>query len=255
MNYLDTSRAKPFLARVIAVLLCAIAGAAAAQTPEQTPWRIPNPALDPEPERASERADDPAANSASDPANGAAALTDEDRADIVRVEAYLEEFGTLRTRFLQIAPNGALSQGLLYIARPDKMRIEYDGAVPFLIVATGKLLVFYDGELQQTSYLPLHSSPASVLIQERVDLSNEMTVREIERAPGALRLKLVEQEDPAKGAIYLTFADQPLRLREWTVIDAEGQATQVALLNPEFGLELDPVLFKYIAPGPDQYSQ
>ncbi len=60
---------------------------------------------------------------------------------------------------------------------------------------------------------------------------------------------------PAKGAIYLTFADPPLRLREWTVIDAEGQATQVALVNSEFGLDLDPVLFMYIAPGPDQFSQ
>lgn len=217
------SRAKPFLARTVAVLLCigAIIGAAtvaAAQTP------------------------------------GAAVLTAEDRADIARVETYLEGFGTLKSRFLQIAPNGALSQGMLYIARPDKLRIEYDGAVPFLIVATGKLLVLYDGELQQTSYLPLHSSPASVLIRERVNLSDEMNVSEIERSPGALRLKLVETNDPAKGAIYLTFSDQPLRLREWTVIDAEGQATQVALLNAEFGLELDPVLFMYIAPGPDQFS-
>ena len=223
--------AKPLLARAIAALICAgavigAAAGAAAQTPGRTP----------------------------DPANGAAVLTAEDRADIGRVETYLEDMGTLRARFLQIAPNGSLSQGMLYISRPDRLRVEYDGAVPFLIVATGKLLVLYDGELQQTSYLPLHSSPASVLIQKRVDLSDEMNVREVQRAPGVLRLKLVEQEDPAKGAIYLTFSDQPLRLREWTVIDAEGQATQVALLNPEFGLELDPVLFMYIAPGPDQYS-
>ena len=227
MRHRTLSRAEPFLARMIAVLLCtgAIFGAgtfAAAQT--------------------SDRADDPAA------------LTAEDRADIARVETYLEEMGTLKTRFLQIAPNGTLSQGMLYISRPDKLRVEYDGSVPFLIVATGKLLVLYDGELEQTSYLPLHASPASVLIRERVDLSDEMNVREIERATGVIRLKLVEKENPGKGAIYLTFADQPLRLREWTVIDAEGQATQVALLNPEFGLELDPVLFMYIAPGPDQFS-
>ncbi len=233
------SRANSFLARAIAVLLCAgvipgTATVAAAQTSE----------------RATDETADPPAN----PANGEAALTAEDRADVARVETYLEEFGTLKTRFLQIAPNGSLSQGMLYIARPDRLRVEYDGTVPFLIVATGKLLVLYDGELEQTSYLPLHASPASVLIRENVDLSDEMIVREIERSAGAIRLKLVERANPGKGAIYLTFSDQPLRLREWTVIDAEGQATQVALLNPEFGLELDPVLFMYIAPGPDQFS-
>jgi outer membrane lipoprotein-sorting protein len=225
MNRAKPTLARPFLAAMIAVLLCiGDIDFAAAQTPDQ----IPSPA---------------------------AALTAEDRADIARVETYLENMGTLKARFLQIAPDGTLTQGMIYIARPDKLRVEYDGDVPFLIVATGKLLVLYDGELQQTSYLPLHSSPASVLIQERVDLSDEMNVSEIERAPGVLRLKLVEREDPAKGAIYLTFADPPLRLREWTVIDAEGQATQVALVNSEFGLDLDPVLFMYAAPGPDQYSQ
>ena len=65
---------------------------------------------------------------------------------------------------------------------------------------------------------------------------------------------MIEKDEPGRGAIYLTFADAPLVLREWTVLDPQGQATQVALLNPEFGVELDPVLFKYSAPGPDQFS-
>ncbi len=185
----------------------------------------------------------------------APALTEEDRADIARVEAYLESVKTLRARFMQIAPNGSIAQGMMYMSRPDRMRIEYDGPVPFLLVATGVWLILYDGELQQTSYLPIDSSPAAVLLRDRVDFSKDLTVRGVERTAGALRLHIVEDTLLGRGSIYLTFGDQPLKLREWTVIDAQGQATQVALLNPEFGIELDPVLFMYVAPGPDQFDQ
>lgn len=186
--------------------------------------------------------------------SGATTLSDEDRSDIARAEAYLDSVRTLRSRFLQIAPDGSIAQGMLYISRPDRLRIEYDGPVPFLMVATGIWLILYDGELQQTSYLPLDASPAAVLIRDRVDLSDEVRVSEVVRTPGSLRIKLAEDGEAGKGAIYLTFSEAPLRLREWTVIDAQGQATQVALLNPEFGIDLDPVLFMYVAPGPDQFS-
>jgi len=187
-------------------------------------------------------------------AQQSAALTEQDRADVARIEAYLDGIHTLKSRFLQIAANGDMVQGTLYVSRPEKMRVEYDGPVPFLIVATGVWLVFYDGELQQTSYLPIDASPASVLIQDRVDLGGDVTVADFERSPGALRIALTETDSPEKGTLHLTFSDQPLRLRDWTVIDPQGQATQVTLLNPEFNIELKPVLFKYSAPGPDQFS-
>lgn len=182
--------------------------------------------------------------------------TKQDQADIARIEAYLQNLRTLKARFVQIAPDGSLAQGTLYVQRPDKMRVEYDGPVPNLMVATGVWLIVYDGELQETSYLPLDSSPAAVLIQDEIAFGRDVSVTEVERQPGTLRVRLERPETTGtKQSLYLTFTDPPLRLREWTVVDARGQATQVTLINPEYDVALDPVLFKYAAPGPDQYSQ
>ena len=43
----------------------------------------------------------------------------------------------------------------------------------------------------------------------------------------------------------LVFADKPLSLRKWTVTDAQGAITDVALLAPEFGVALEPKLFLF----------
>ena len=65
----------------------------------------------------------------------AKALTPQDRADIARIEAYLDTLRTLKGRFLQVAPNGATSGGNAWLERPGRMRFEYDPPAPFLLVA------------------------------------------------------------------------------------------------------------------------
>jgi hypothetical protein len=52
-------------------------------------------------------------------------------------------------------------------------------------------------------------------------------------------------EDGDGGELSLVFSDRPLTLRKWEVTDGQGIVTQVALLNPEFGLELDRKYFLY----------
>src|SRR5690606_28059837 len=69
------------------------------------------------------------------------------RADIARVEAYLNAIRTMQSRFVQIAPNGGVAEGTLYLQRPGKMRVEYDPPVEDIVVATGRVLIHYDGEL------------------------------------------------------------------------------------------------------------
>jgi outer membrane lipoprotein-sorting protein len=41
------------------------------------------------------------------------------------------------------------------------------------------------------------------------------------------------------------FSDRPFALRKWEVIDAQGVTTQVALINPQFDIEVDDDLFDY----------
>ena len=46
------------------------------------------------------------------------------------------------------------------------------------------------------------------------------------------------------GTLILIFADKPLELKKWIVIDAQGIKTSVSLLSSQRDIAIDPKLFK-----------
>lgn len=177
-----------------------------------------------------------------------APLTAADRADIARIEAYLAQLRTLKARFFQVAPDGRTSTGAAWLQRPGRMRFQYDPPSPFLLVGGNGLLVFHDAQLKQTSNIPLGNTPLGILLREQVRLSGDVTVTGITRMPGQLQVSLVRTASPADGTLTLVFADNPLALRQWSVIDAQRLETRVTLTDVELGGNFDQSLFTFIDP-------
>jgi outer membrane lipoprotein-sorting protein len=184
-----------------------------------------------------------------------AGLSERDQADIARVEAYLNSMTSLKAKFLQIGPDGALSEGILWLRRPGRMRFEYSAPTPILVVADGLFLVFADTELGQVDRIPLASTPIAILVDDPVSLSGAVTVSAVERDPGSLRLTLHDAARPREGQIVLVFADGPLMLRQWRVIDARDQITSVSLSDMEINPPLAGGLFVVTDPAPDDASR
>jgi outer membrane lipoprotein-sorting protein len=178
-----------------------------------------------------------------------AQLNDQDRADIGRIEAYLNQLRTATASFLQLADNGGVARGKFFLSRPGKMRFEYDPPTPILMVSTGGSLVYYDSLLKQTSYLPIDSTPLGLLLRDNLKFGSEVTITQFERGPGTLRLTLVQTKDPDQGTLTLTFTDKPLALKQWTVVDAQRKATTVTLTELQTDMKLDPKLFQFTAVG------
>ena len=176
------------------------------------------------------------------------ALTAQDRADIARVETYLNGVRTLHARFVQVAPNGGMAEGQAWLQRPGRLRFEYDPPSPFLLVGGNGLLVFHDSQLKQTSNIPLGSTPLGLLLQDNLRLSGEVTVSRIVRLPGQLQVSLFRTKSPADGTLTLIFADAPLALRQWTVLDAQHQETRITLFNVELGGTFNQKLFEFVDP-------
>ncbi len=178
-----------------------------------------------------------------------AALSDQDRADLGRVEGYLNGLRTATATFLQVSDNGGVARGKFYLSRPGKMRFEYEPPTPVLMVSTGGSLVYYDSLLKQTSYLPLDSTPLGLLLRDNLKFGGEVTITKLERGPGTIRLTLVQTKDPDQGVLILTFSDRPLALKQWTVIDQQHKATTVTLMELQTDMKLDPKLFQFTAVG------
>ncbi|MGH6885217.1 MAG: LolA family protein, partial [Geminicoccales bacterium] len=154
----------------------------------------------------------------------------------------------LRSSFVQINPDGAQVTGELYYARPDKMRLEYDPPSRILIVANRWEVIYHDRRLKQVSHLLTGSTPLGFLLEEEIELGGDVTVTDVEEEGGELRVTLVRTEEPDQGSITLVFAEQPLELRRWTVVDAQGLPTHVVLDGIETGVPLDDELFVFRNP-------
>jgi outer membrane lipoprotein-sorting protein len=173
-------------------------------------------------------------------------LSPEDQADIARVETYLNGLRSLKAHFTQVTGDGGISEGTAWLQRPGRMRFQYLPPAPFTLIAAHGVLTFNDSSLQQTTNIPLSRTPLGILLADKVTLSGGVTVTAIQRLPGQLQVSLVRTDSPGDGTLTLIFADQPLTLRQWTVVDAQRRETHVTLSNAQTGGSFDPQLFEQV---------
>jgi outer membrane lipoprotein-sorting protein len=184
------------------------------------------------------------------PAHARAALSAADGADLKRVQEYLNGIRTLKSRFEQISGDGGIAAGTIYLSRPGHMRVEYDPPVPILLVATGGRIWYYDKSLEEISFFALKDTPAWFLLQDNVTFGDELTVRNLQRDPGVLRVTVTETKNPDLGNATLVLSDHPMELRKWHLVDAQQKAVTVTLDDPHYGAPLDPSLFYWTDPRP-----
>lgn len=176
-------------------------------------------------------------------------LTEADRAAIGRAESALAGIRTLKARFLQADARGGTAQGTVWMQRPGRARFAYDPPSTILVVSDGTIVTFFDSAVNQTSAVPLGSTPLGTLLAERVRLDEgDARVAAVQQREGLVQITVVKRASPAEGSLTLTFADTPLSLRQWTVIDTQGREVRVTLYEIETGVRIDPALFRFVSP-------
>jgi outer membrane lipoprotein-sorting protein len=175
-----------------------------------------------------------------------AALSATDHADIVRAEAYLNNIVTLKARILQVSPDGSTVEGTLSLARPGHLRLDYDAPSPIMLIANRNFLIYRDKDLDNTSYIPIDSTPAGLLIRPVVKLNEDgLQVTGVGRHPGVIEITVTQSSDPKQGRITLLFSEAPFQLRQWLVLDSQGQTTSVALFDPHTDAKFDKDWFEF----------
>jgi outer membrane lipoprotein-sorting protein len=173
----------------------------------------------------------------------AAQLTESDKADIARVEGYLNGITTMKASFQQYTESDGLSFGRIYLRRPGRLRVEYDPPSEILLIADGTLLSYYDAELNHIEQMPLKLSPMWFLLRENVKLGGDVTVTQFKKATNTILIGLVQSDEPDAGSVLLQLGDKPLELQQWTITDSAGSQVRVGLYNAQFGIQLENALF------------
>jgi outer membrane lipoprotein-sorting protein len=176
-----------------------------------------------------------------------ATLTPQDAADLQRIAAYLNGIHTMTARFRQVSSGGGIASGSLWLARPGRMRFEYDPPSPILLIADRFYVYYVDKELAEMSKVGLKSTPAWFLLREPISF-DDLVVTGFKRGANGLSVTFVEPADPDNGSLTMVFSSAPLELRQWTIVDQQHRTTTVSLSDARFGMVLDPELFVYQDP-------
>lgn len=167
----------------------------------------------------------------------------QDGRDLARISAYLNSISTLEGEFVQVDPDGVLSEGQFYIHRPGRIRFEYREPNPALVIADGFWVGVVDKRYDQVNRYPLDETPLNLILKDEINLANEGAVQRIERSDGQMRVVAQDPKRRDSGSITMVFADNPLELRQWIVDDAEGGATTVALSSTRANIPAAPENF------------
>jgi outer membrane lipoprotein-sorting protein len=157
-------------------------------------------------------------------------FTAPEKAQLARVSTYLNGMKSVQGRFLQVSASGSSGQGTFYLKKPGRVRFEYEKPNPNLVISDGNTVAVENTALKTTDRYPLSNSPLGILLSDTVDLTRDSRVSGLKTEQGALSVTARETSGPARGSITLTFADAGsggLELRQWEVLDAQGQRTAV----------------------------
>jgi outer membrane lipoprotein-sorting protein len=173
-----------------------------------------------------------------------AALPSQAQTGAPEIERYVNSIRTLKARFVQSNPNGSIAQGTLYVRRPGRMRFEYDPPSQLKIVADGFQVTMWDNATKDFGQWPIGWTAASFLTKDPFVLSGDLRVEKFDRVNGLLEMTVSQAKKPQEGKVIVRFAENPMALRGWTVIDQRGGRVTVSLADVQTGMQLADSLFK-----------
>jgi outer membrane lipoprotein-sorting protein len=160
------------------------------------------------------------------------------------INSYLQSLRSAQGRFRQTNPNGSVQSGTFYLAKPGRIRFEYDSPKGAMVIADGTWVGVFDPKANRnpTRY-PLDRTPLSLLLRDRLSLAEPGLVLGATRGAEGTDITVVDPRAPREGRMRMRFTDNPVRLREWEITTKAGQRTRVALTEFDTGVRIDPSLF------------
>ena len=167
-------------------------------------------------------------------------------ADLNKIENYLNAMTSMEAGFVQMASNGATSEGKLNISKPSKIRMEYAPPTDVLIVGNGDEIIFHDKELDQITNIDYDDVPGTKILTNSIKIDNKLLkVTDFYKDAGSTTITLEYAKDKEMGPITLVFSNNPFELKQWKIIDPQSVEVTLSLYDVTTNAPLDENLFSY----------
>ena len=182
-----------------------------------------------------------AAVGAPSPATAGASNEPPDAATVLaQANAYFNGMSTLTGSFIQIAADGRRIGGKLIIAKPGRLRFDYDPPSPLEVVADGTSVAVRDRKLATQDLYFIAQTPLKFLVREKIDLARDLTVTDVSNDPGGVRISLEDRATLGGTSKIQLFFDPDVKvLSQWRITDPQGYLTTVQLSNLQRGKAVD----------------
>lgn len=169
-----------------------------------------------------------------------------DKADLNKIENYLNNLSSLKAGFVQMASNGGTAEGKIYISKPSKIRMEYTAPEPLLIVGNGDYIIYNDKELDQVTNIDYKDIPATMILTKKISFdSGDLKVVDFYKDSGQVAVTVETPNTPSVKPITLVFDQEPFRLKQWKVIDPQNIEITVSLFDIEEDTAISNEMFKF----------
>lgn len=172
------------------------------------------------------------------------ALTEQQKKTLNDVNTYFNSVKTMHGDFVQFGPDGSQSEGKFYLARPGKVRFYYSPPAKLDIIADGKSVSVKDRKLATQDIWPLGQTPLRFLLAENINLQSEATIQNVVVESDLVTVVLEDKTTFNSGILTLIFEADTYELKQWTVTDAQGYDTSVAVYNVISNGPTNPDLFR-----------
>ena len=166
--------------------------------------------------------------------------------------AALRSITTMRADFVQTDRGGRQTSGVMTLKRPGRIRFQYGGGVPLLIVSDGRALTLIDYEVRQVQRWPIRNSPLGALLDPARDMAAYGKLQPT-GDPGVISVEVRDSAHPEYGVITLVFARRAsapggLELTGWAALDSQSKRTIVRLSNHRYGMPIPDSAFRWTDP-------
>ncbi|MBL6855567.1 MAG: outer membrane lipoprotein carrier protein LolA [Rhodobacteraceae bacterium] len=159
------------------------------------------------------------------------------------LKVYLNNIKTLQAEFEQRINDNSVSYGVLFIKKPNKLRMKYEKPNNGLVLINNQLVTIFDFESNNvTQTFPLAKTPFRFLLS---DLSLELTKMDINIYSEGSKtfIKVQNKDETYLGYIKITFNSDPIALEKWVLVNSFAEKVEVKLKNIVLGVELKNNLF------------
>jgi outer membrane lipoprotein-sorting protein len=171
-------------------------------------------------------------------------IFEKNKADLEKIENYLNSIKNLSANFIQESKNQKSLEGKFFLSRPGKMRIEYIEQPKILIIVNGSVLSYFDIELDEISHFSTNTTPASFLTRENISFSAmDVEITNFIKNKDQVKVSVMKKNRKEAGEFTLIFDTDPLKFVKMEVKNDLDEKTVVNLIDVTFPEKISNDLF------------